>query len=215
MSKNQKKAFIIILVAAAAVVFVMFRNIWPKQEANPVTVTRGGVPVATLDKKASDPARGNARASVTIFEFSDFGCEHCASMAPILKSLLATNDDVQLVWKDVAASRFPVPSINAHIAARCAQKQGKFWEYHDALFANQEQLGEPLYFNLATELQLNESTFETCYRAQAVKPLIDEGSILANAIGVSGTPYFVIGNERFSGVRSEAFMRQAIQKARN
>lgn len=215
MNKGQKLALTIIVLAAAGLVVTMFKSVRPVKDQQDITVTRQGIPIASLQKKASDPVRGNSRPTVTIFEFSDFGCEHCAAAAPVLKEIINDNPDVQLVWKDVAASAFPSPSIQAHIAARCAQRQGSFWEYHDALFANQEILGEATYFDIAAQLGLNESTFETCYREQAVKPLIDEGSVLANALDIEGTPYFVIGSDRFSGARSKAYIQSSIDKARN
>lgn len=215
MSKNHKLALGIIVVAALGVTIFMFKAVRPEKKDASLTVTRQGVTVATLKQKASDPIRGNSRASVTIFEFSDFGCEHCASMAPVLEAVVEEDNDVKVVWKDVAAARFPTPSINAHVAARCAQRQGAFWEYHDGLFANQEFLNEATYFDLAAQLELNESKFEKCYRDQAVKPLVDEGTNLANALGIEGTPFFVIGNEQFSGARTKEFIQRAVAKTRN
>src|SRR5439155_19777940 len=106
-----------------------------------------------------DPARlrGEAKAPVTIVEFSDFQCPYCKKVQPILTDLLAKyNGRVKLAYRD-----FPLRTLHAQAqlaaeAARCAEGQGKFWLYHDALFADQSKLDEAGLVKTAQMLGLNE-----------------------------------------------------------
>ena len=86
----------------------------------------------------TDPSKGAG--PVEIIEFSDFQCPYCQKAQPMIREMLAKYEGkVRLVWKD-----FPLPNhqhaIPAAIAARCAGDQGRFWEYHDVLFDNQQAL---------------------------------------------------------------------------
>jgi protein-disulfide isomerase len=155
------------------------------------------------------PFRGPAAAPVMIVEFSDFHCAFCKQIRPTLGQLLARyGDKVKLVHRD-----FPIESLHpqapkAAEAARCAHEQGKFWEYHDALFANapkasQEQLG--VY---AQQVGLELPSFERCLssgiHAAAVRKDVDDGTRL----GVTGTPAFFINGRLLSGAQPlESFAR--------
>jgi protein-disulfide isomerase len=85
----------------------------------------------------------------------------------------------------------------AATAAWAAQQQGKFWEYHDALFTNQNKLGESLYVNIAKKLNLDLAKFEKDRRI--ANTAIAKDLQLAEKLGLSGTPSFIINSETFSG----------------
>jgi protein-disulfide isomerase len=212
MSKKQLLPLTIISVAALILVIAMFRAVRPPQEEEAVTITQDGVPIATLAAKASDPVLGDRKATLTVFEFSDFGCEHCAAMVPILNNLVERNEHVRVIWKDVPVTRFPTPSEDAHIAARCAQQQGAFWGYHDELFANQGGFSEVTFFQIADDLELNEDRFRTCLEEKTPLPLIETNVELAQSLALDGTPFFVVGTERFSGSRTLSFFEQVVER---
>src|SRR5439155_3845346 len=93
-----------------------------------------------------DPARvrGNPKAKVMIVEFSDFQCPFCGQVQSTLKSVLAKHEDtVALAFRDMPVSQIHPLALGAAQAARCAGEQGKFWEYHDLLFADQVGLEKP------------------------------------------------------------------------
>ena len=78
---------------------------------------------------------------MTLIEFSDFQCPFCQRVAPTLKQLRDTyGDKVRIVWKDFPLTQIHPQAFKAGEAAHCAGDQGKFWEYHDRLFANQQEL---------------------------------------------------------------------------
>jgi len=212
LSKKQLTILAAIGGAALVLVISMIVSIMPDKDDGALTVTRKGVPIATLEAKASDPVLGKRSADITIFVFSDFGCTHCSSMPAILNQIVEKHKNVRVVWKDIPATQFPSPSEPAHIAARCAQQQKKFWEYHDVLFANNSQLNEAIFLQIANELGLKEKKFRTCMNEKQTKPLVDANIELAQLLAMDGTPFFMIGTERFSGVRTLGFFEEVVER---
>jgi len=152
---------------------------------------------------ASDPIRGNPAAPVTIIEYSDFECPHCADAEPVLRELLKKYPDkIRLVWKDLPDTTVRFKSLGAHVAARCAQAQGKFWEYHDLLFERQLELSPDNYALWAKQLGLNTETFAMCLAQQRGRETVQSNRIDGLRLGIDATPYFFIGKERISGVVS-------------
>ena len=167
-------------------------------------------PVVRVDVSIDGaPFRGAANAPVTLVEFSDFHCPFCKQVQPTLTQLLARYPGkVRLVYRD-----FPIDSLHpqarrAAEAARCAQDQGKFWEYHDLLFAEAPKATPEDLGRFAQQVGLDLAKFEPClsggiHRAGVQRDL-DEGSRL----GVNGTPAFFINGRSLSGAQPlEAFAR--------
>ncbi len=127
----------------------------------------------------TDPVRGDTRAQLTIIEFGDFQCPFCADIAPVLAQVLASYPEVRLVWKDLPNPAHP-QARPAALAARCAQNQDKFWEFHDLLFANQAELGDKLYKQIAEVLELDLTSFNSCLASQAYIEVVGEGLAAAN-----------------------------------
>jgi protein-disulfide isomerase len=143
------------------------------------------------------PVRGAADGKVTIVEFSDFQCPYCGRVDPTLDRLLEEYpDDVRIVYKHLPLS-FHANALPAAKAAVAAGMQGKFWEMHDALFANQKQLGEEKYLELARELGLDVEKFQADYKSAAVATEVAQDMNEARRLGVTGTPGFFV-NGRFS-----------------
>lgn len=148
------------------------------------------------------PFKGPAKAPVTIVEFSDFHCPFCRQVLPTLARIESQyGDKIKLVFRD-----FPIESLHpeapkAHEAARCANEQGKFWAYHDKLFASPPNSSPEIFKELAKQAGLDVAGFEACFEAgkyqTAVKKDIEEGTRL----GVSGTPAFFINGRVISGAQ--------------
>jgi protein-disulfide isomerase len=155
------------------------------------------------------PFKGPATAPVTIVEFQDFHCPFCQRVQSTLVQLAARyGDRVKLVYRD-----FPIDSLhpqarNAHEAARCANAQGRFWSYHDALYAKPPNGSLDGLKAIAKEADVELEAFERCLNARtyrsAVQSDIDEGTRL----GVAGTPTFFINGRVISGAQPlETFTR--------
>jgi protein-disulfide isomerase len=155
------------------------------------------------------PFRGSATAPVAIVEFSDFQCPFCKQVVPTLTQVLSGyGEKVKLVYRDFPLDTIHPQARKAAEAVRCAQDQGKFWEYHDALFANSPNLSPEQLTTYAEQLGLNLPSFERCLasgtHAASVQKSINEGIRL----GVTGTPAFFINGELLSGAQPlESFVR--------
>ena len=155
------------------------------------------------------PFKGGEKAAVTIVEFSDFHCPFCRQVVSTLAQLESRyGEKIKLVFRD-----FPIESLHpgapkAHEAARCANEQGKFWPYHDKLFASPPSSSPEVFKGLAKEIRLDAGTFETCLSSGKYQAAIKEDIAEGNRIGVSGTPAFFINGRQISGAQPlEAFTR--------
>ncbi|MDZ8239115.1 MAG: thioredoxin domain-containing protein [Nostoc sp. ChiQUE01a] len=145
------------------------------------------------------PTTGSTNSKIILVEFSDFQCPYCAEAHKTLKDLLAKYPDkIKLVYKNLPLTSIHPQALPAAAAAWAAHQQGKFWEYHDALFTNQKQLGEALYLDIAKNLNLDLVKFK---RDQTLAtPAITKDVQLAEKLAVSGTPFFVISSPTISRV---------------
>ena len=152
--------------------------------------------------KLTDPLRGSPEAALAVIEFGDFQCPFCAdAQEPLARIFEKYQDRIIHVWKD-----FPIPghfeARPAAEAARCAQDQGKFWEYHDFLFANQDLLGGDLYPELAQRLELDLGVFNSCLASGSKASMVGQGLTDGQLLDVTGTPFFIIGGSVIDGAPS-------------
>ncbi|MFE1747958.1 DsbA family protein [Coleofasciculus sp. H7-2] len=146
------------------------------------------------------PTTGTESSKVVLIEFSDFQCPYCAQAHDTLKQLIAKHpDEVTLSYKHFPLTPIHPEAMPAAKAAWAADRQGKFWEYHDALFAKQEKLGEELYVEIAQTLNLDLEQFNRDRASVTASAAIGEDIKLAESLGLAGTPFFLIDTETFSG----------------
>jgi protein-disulfide isomerase len=148
-----------------------------------------------------------------LLEFSDFQCPYCAKAHQTLKQIMGTHQrQVTLVYK-----HFPLTSIHSEAmpaakASWAAGQQGKFWQYHDALFAQQDNLGEALYVGTAKKLNLDLEQFNRDRSGDAASTAIEQDRVLAESLGIRGTPFFAINGEAFSGAVSLSEMETVLAR---
>lgn len=146
------------------------------------------------------PRRGSPQAPVTIVEFSDYQCPFCKRAQPTLQLLAAKyGDRVAFAYKD-----YPLDDLHseARVAAEsthCAAEQGKFWEYHDALFAISPALGRDKLIETARQLGLNEGAFTTCVVSRKYTARVEQDSAQGRQLGIDGTPAFFINGVSLTG----------------
>jgi protein-disulfide isomerase len=145
------------------------------------------------------PVRGDPSAPVTIVEFSDFQCPNCGRFArntapQIIEEYIETGK-VNMVYK-----HFPIrgpDSMAASLASQCAGDQGRFWEFHDLMFKNQEaeDSGWASAENMkkfASELGLDREAFDTCLDSEKYRSFVEDDFVFAREIGATGTPTFIV-----------------------
>lgn len=160
----------------------------------------------------ASPTTGVADAKVILIEFSDFQCSFCAKAHGTIKQFMAKHgDEVKLVYKHLPLAKIHPQAIPAAEASIAAKSQGKFWEYHDALFENQKRLGEELYLEIAENLNLNISKFKS--DRKAAREIIEKDVALARSLFVNGTPTFFMNEETLAGAVSLSDLEKALEQA--
>jgi protein-disulfide isomerase len=150
---------------------------------------------------ADGPTQGPANAPIELIEFSDFQCPYCLRAHPILKQVLSTyGDRIRFVYRN-----YPLPSHPnarpAAEAAQCAAEQGKFWPYHDRLFADQTKLSDADLKASAAALGMDAAKFNACFDEHKYKGRIEADVQAANEAGVDGTPAFFVNGRMLSGAQ--------------
>lgn len=159
-----------------------------------------------------DPVRGNPAAGVTIIEFSDFQCPFCARVNPTLAKIRETyGDKVKLIFKD-----FPLPNHpqapKAAEAAHCAAEQGKYWEMHDVMFANQRALDVPALKQSAAGLGLDTAKFNRCLDSGQYASKVAAGASQGDKLGVNSTPTLYINGRPVIGAQPFEVFKAAIDE---
>jgi len=148
------------------------------------------------------PSRGDKLAKVIIIEYSDYQCPFCGRVEPTLKQIEDTyhGKGVKLVWKDNPLP-FHQNAMPAAEAVRAAGEQGKFWEMHDKLFANQQALDRPSLEKYAQELGLNVTKFKAALDSHKFQKEIQSEINEAANFGARGTPSFFINGRPLRGAQ--------------
>ncbi len=146
---------------------------------------------------ADAPSRGDAGAPVIVLEFSDYECPFCGRFVrdsfPSIEREYITTGKVKHVFR-----AFPLESIHknafkAHEAAQCAAEQGKYWAFHDQLFANQRALTDADLTKHAQAAGVDTTAFAACLASGRMAPRVRADIEFGNKLGISGTPLFLIG----------------------
>lgn len=162
---------------------------------------------------AHDPARvkGDPKAAVTIVEFSDFQCPYCKTAQTALRNLLTKyNGRVKLAYRDFPLREIHPQAQTAAEAARCAGEQGKFWEFHDALFADQSKQKVADLAAHARTLGLDEQSFQACLASGKYTPKVEADLQEGSKLGITGTPGFFINGVFLSGAQPQAEFEKVI-----
>jgi protein-disulfide isomerase len=143
--------------------------------------------------------RGNARAAVTIVEFADFQCPYCQAAEETVKQVLQKyKASVRLAFRDFPLTQIHPQALQAAQASRCAGEQGKYWEYHDLLFANR-RLDPAGLKESARMAGMDVERFGSCLSSEKFNGEIENDLRIGTAAGVTGTPAFYINGVSLSG----------------
>jgi protein-disulfide isomerase len=160
------------------------------------------------------PRKGNARAPVTLVEFSDFQCPFCQRFFQTLNQIERDyGQNVSIIYR-----QFPIESIHpfavpAAEASLCANDQGKFWEFHDAMFTDQAHIALSDLRAKASTLGIDRRKFDECVESRRFKEQVQKDIAEGARLGVNGTPaIFVNGIELRGGAVPYAAVAAAIDK---
>jgi protein-disulfide isomerase len=194
----------LIVVAGAGVLFTQTRRAASDAAKAPVAVNISPAELQRLPGMSI----GRPDAPLTILEFADFQCPGCGQwatfMEPVIKERLVNTGKARYVFYD-----FPLPmhanGFLASRAGRCANDQGKFWEYHDALFQGQarwsfEDDAVPVFTEMAGGVGLDAGRFEECLRSDKFAREVSESVKLGESLGVGGTPTIFVNGQRLQNI---------------
>jgi protein-disulfide isomerase len=152
---------------------------------------------------AAGPQRGSPQAPVTIVEFSDFQCPYCGRFTPVLAQVMtAYPTQVRLVYRYLPLSTLHPDAEKAAEAAVCANNQGKFWEMHDTLFAEQNGLGVAALKEKAKRLGLDFEQFNACLDNDQGSPPVAADAKAAEMLGLESTPASFVNGRFVNGAVS-------------
>jgi protein-disulfide isomerase len=161
---------------------------------------------------ANSASKGSASAPVEIIEFSDFQCPFCLRADPTVRQVLSTyGDRIRFVYRHYPLPNHPMARPAAEAAA-CAGEQGKFWPYHDLLFANPSKLADADLKQHAASLGLNAAQFNSCVDTHKLQPQIDRDLKDGEEAGVNGTPAFFINGRMISGAQPYEVFKKIIDE---
>jgi len=207
MANQPPKFFSVILIFLGLTIITFFvfyiRANAPPKPKNAKNNIQNTSTSSTLDNKPiitiADPSIGPNNAKLTIVEFADYSCSHCGTVNNELKNILATYpNQVRLVWKDFPVYSADETALLPFEAAHCADKQKKFWEFHETIFENQIDFSKERLITIAQNLNLDMTQFQTCLDSGETKPLIFRTIEEGQKLGVEGTPFFFINGEKFN-----------------
>jgi protein-disulfide isomerase/uncharacterized membrane protein len=177
-------------------------------------------PLVEVPLDATRNTRGSADAPVTIVEFSDFECGHCGAFHRSLDDVLRRmGPEVRVVFRhfplDSACNPKVTGSVHpsaclAAVAAECAADQGKFWQYHNVLFANQQELGRAFLIQYAARLGMDVARFTECLGGADAQARVREDAAEGARLGIDSTPTIFINGRKIKGALEPELLANAV-----
>lgn len=152
---------------------------------------------AEIFRDDTDPVVGNPKGDVTLVEFFDYNCGWCKKSIVELQSLVQKDKNVRVVMKE-----FPIFGADSEYAARAALasvRQGKYWEFHQALFASESKVTIEVTDQIAVEVGLDVAQLKKDMADPAIAANMQRTQILAQTMLITGTPAFIIDDQVFPG----------------
>lgn len=157
--------------------------------------------------------KANASSSIVLVEYSDFQCPACASWKSLIDLVIEKyGKDIRFEYRNFPLQSIHKRAFGAAKAAEAAGRQGKFWEMHDLLFANQSTWSKSLGFEsvikkYATELKLNTDQFMDDYNSKVVSNIVQSDIVKGDKLGINATPTLYLNNEKIQPQSEEDFYK--------
>ena len=214
MKQKEKKAISYTLFVALIMVITLSIAVYTKYKAvEDISVRKadsGPSEALTNSVLISAPRRGALNPTVVVAEFGDFECPYCKLVSPTIKEVLHKYPkNVQQVWIHTIGPTHPQAELAA-IASQCAQEQNRFWDYHDSLYQNQDNLSPALYNQIATSVGLNLQEFQECLADPRIQQVVQLHNQFAQQSNIDATPYLLINETTISGAFTADELEAAI-----
>jgi protein-disulfide isomerase len=167
---------------------------------------------AELYRDPDSPTGGNPDGDVVIVEFNDYQCPYCKRAYQAVKSVVGSDKQVKIIYKDIPI--LGEASKIAALAALASARQGKHGPLHNALMEHTGKLDRDKILEIAVGVGVDRAQLEKDMEDPKLKQIIDRNMALASALGVRGTPAFVIGKQFVPGAIDAATLKQLIAEAR-
>ena len=178
-----------------------------------VSIALEAPPLFRVAIKGDGPNRGPAAPLVTIVAFEDFHCPFCKQVNQALERVLTRyKDTVRLVHRDLPLPQLHPAARKAHEAARCADRQGKFWEYRGVLYQRAPAASAEQLNSYAAEVGLNLASFKSCLESEEARAAVQRDEAEARRLGITGTPAFYINGRFLAGAQPESEFARLIDE---
>ncbi|WP_421708073.1 DsbA family protein [Algihabitans sp.] len=167
---------------------------------------------AALENDPTAPVIGNPEGDVVVVEFFDYNCPYCRRVAEPLRQAIEADGNLKVVMKE-----WPILGPESYFAARAAlaaQEQGRYEAFHFALMERAGRLTEEQVLAVAESLDLDMARLQADMRSSDIDAALQRTYDLAEALGISGTPAFVVGEEILPGAVTMSRLQQAVAQAR-
>ena len=202
------------LIANPEIIEQAIQALQVKREAEKKDQARAAIAkhIGALNSHPLSPVSGNTSGDVSVVEFFDYQCGYCKSSLEAMIGLLRSDKKARVVWKELPilgpASRF------AARAAMAAKNQGKYFDFHMAVMRTRGRLTEQKIMSVAQNVGLDAKRLREDMKDPAIDAYLEETRQLATALGIKGTPAFVIGDNLVPGALDESGVKTIIAKIR-
>lgn len=165
-----------------------------------------------LERDDTSPVLGNPEGNITLSEFFDYNCPHCRTVMPRLQRLIGEDPQLRVVLRE-----WPVFGPGSDFAARASLaslSMGRYWQLHSRLLGARQRIEPPLVMRIAREAGLDETALRAEMDSDRVERHISMTHLLAEHMGLAGTPTFVCGDEAAFGALSIADLRAMVARGR-
>lgn len=166
----------------------------------------------SLERAPNAPLLGNPAGDITLTEFFDYNCPHCRTSVGDVHALIAQDKSLRVVFREWPV--FGEGSVFSTKASLAALKQGKYWQFHTALMAIDGKADETSAMAIARKIGLNLDQLSADMESPEVVSHIDDSMLLADHMGLMGTPTFIAGDEGLFGRQSLSQLRGLVARGR-
>jgi protein-disulfide isomerase len=161
----------------------------------------------------NDHIEGNENAPIELVEYGDYQCPHCGRAYPVIKDIQKKmGDKLKFVFRNFPLAEAHPDATHAAVASEAAASQNKFWEMHDILFENQNDLSDEALIKYAAKIKLNTEKFKSDFETPSFLEKVESDFESGMRSGVNGTPSFFINGKKYNGNWEDNYLLEFLEK---